>query len=389
MKPMLGSLGVIERFFDAQLVASMPRRSSASCITPNIISSLPESQLTALADRISEHLYSKGGSRSRSTGGWKFVLADKIFDPWRPFTAGMRALPYIGNVMVDDPVESWKFRLPRQELSIAQDRTDIMELLHRVAKVGPLIRAGYIGLFPPSLIEQHGHNLPEIEKETLHRAAESFRLRHEHWARTRYETRMCSMMFMDAEMRRGPHREPLLEKLATSVDIGTEIVDATSDKFISKFLGSTIESQPVHTLARIGLPKLDKLEPADLASLMAGDEVLESVRNKITEILSSLPEGLNSRAEAVEYLDKRLSDELEGLVESLNRRLRRSPSTRDIVVTAIAISASIYVGLRTNAPQDALIVGGAGAAPALASAWLNAAKIKGRNKLAMRVLKQL
>jgi hypothetical protein len=384
-----GSLGVIEEFFGTELVEDDKQPSRmAQGINPERIMRLPEAQRKALGSALSalakesatkvedlSSLLRSGEQGDRAPTmlighGWPGTN-------WRTVDQGLRVVAYFRRVLVDDPFDPLG-------LFFGHRPEETYCGLERLAKLRPLIAGGYIGFFPPSLIE-HFSNLgdPDIVKESTRRAVKHEKRRWQQLA----DEGMCGTMIL--QMPRSPYWDPVLDRLAASVALGLDAMDTTGDKYVLKYLGKDLTAVPTK-LARFRLPRLELLSPRDLASLLSSDEVLAEVDAVLDSALRSIPDGLCGDPErAARWIDERLTYEFRGALRRLRGALRGIPDGAKLGGAGAAVGASVLAGVLTGSPDLALAVGAAGAAADVTASWLYRRQRRLKNKPAVRVLTHL
>jgi hypothetical protein len=172
-----GSIGVIEEFFGAELVAdSSDRARRASVITPARIAGLPWEQRDALFSALIAHGEQpvenyRRALQSEPSGARPMMLLDypTLGGGYRTLEHGLRVVAYLGRVLVDDPLE------PGTLLGVDAADRHLHEVLAWLAEVRPLIAGGNIMFFPPELAQRLREADPAIAKESEQRTAEKRR----------------------------------------------------------------------------------------------------------------------------------------------------------------------------------------------------------------------
>jgi hypothetical protein len=401
-----GSIGVIEEFFGAELVADDSRDAhQASAITPAQIVRLPEDDGNALESALKAHRERpvedyRLALQSEPNGTRPTMLITNNRD--RALDYGLRVVAYFGRILVDDPLSTlvrwpsmqsgrlaedpWLWERPREpDLS----EHPLYKPLAQLAEVRPLVAGGYIMLFQPKLAERFRDTDPAIAKENAQRMAQDlgriFRLidRPAPWPRTAE---------MNADMKAGwkaRWADPVLDMLAASVGLGVDAMDTTGDNYVLRYLGEALTAVPTR-LASVQLPRLELLPPQELAALLSSDEVLAQVRSALDDALRGVPEGLARDPElAARWVDERLAGNLEAAVRRLHHSIRRLPDAAKIGGAAGGVGATVLAGALTDSPALALGVGAAGAAADLTATWLHQWHQHNKQKPAIRVLTHL
>lgn len=163
-----GSIGVIEEFFGAELIADDSRRAHrASVITPARIAGLPWERHGALKSALMAHGERpvedyRRALQSEPNGTRPTMLIGNevtgVYDQYRTLEDGLRVVAYFGRVLVDDPLSS--------ATSFEMYSYDLHEVLARLAEVRPLIAGGYITLFPRELAERLRTPIRPSQKRT-------------------------------------------------------------------------------------------------------------------------------------------------------------------------------------------------------------------------------
>jgi hypothetical protein len=400
-----GSIGVIEEFFGAELVADDSHHARRdSVITPTRIAGLPwerraalGSALMAPGERPVEDYRRALQSEPNGTrptmliayptlgGRYPFLLRDQALEgEYRTLEDGLRVVAYFGRVLVDDPLSS--ATIFGRDSEAAADE-DLYEVLTRLAQVRPLIAGGYIAFFPPELAERLRDADPAIAKENAKRRAQEDNSRRELEGLWDIFSAQVTPS-MRSEALNAPW-DPALDRLAASIGLGVDAMDTTGDRYVLRYLGETLTAFPT-SLASVQLPRLELLPPRELAALLSSDEVLAEVRTALDEALRSVPEGLAHDPElATRWVDERLAGNFEAAVHRLRRSIRRLPDAAKIGSAAGGVGATVLAGALTASPTLALGVGAVGAAADLTASWLHQWHQHNKQQSAVRVLTHL
>jgi hypothetical protein len=383
-----GSLGVVEEFFGASLGEDGGRLEKVSVITPDRIIMLPIEQRRALGVALAEFQkeapqrladYRSSLQRSQEPVGRPTML---IRDGQRRGLAvhqTLRVMTYCRRVFVDDPVE---VNDPWREMGIY---SDAHLALRKLARLRPLITGGYLAFFPESLIRDFQHDEPNIVEEIARRSYER-------------EMQRVDDEFVDEEeewcgllrpMSLKSYYDPILNRLATSIGLRVDAIDTTGDKYVLSYLGKSLTPVPTR-LAHFDLPRLELLNPRDLAALLSSDAALAEVHYVLDNTFRNIPDGLCGDVKgAAQWIDDRLSDDFKDSVRKLKRTVRSTPAAAKIGSAGAAVGATLVAGILTASPAIALGVGAAGAAADLAGSWLHEARRHRKNEPALRVLMHL
>jgi hypothetical protein len=397
MDLLLGSLGVIEEFFDgARLENEDSGKDSKGStngysISPERISRLPKAQLDRLTEILIEHEEFVGSSigaeefeKALSTvEATATMLLANSFDPWDQITVARRVVGYTGRVLVDDPIRTWELSLPEYRPATEEFRRDIRSRLMNLANLRPLVTGHHIIPFPQDLVDLYGESFESINKENSRRNTELREFRWQAWEQEGF----CGTSFMREERRRRPYRSEILAKLATAVRLDVDPFDITADRFVREFLGTNLDTKPLRALGSIRLPRLEDLSSADLAALLSSDEVLHEVKMVLDKVLTPAP-GLTAE-EASRTLDRQLVKEFTAAADRLEKHFKSQPSLAEIVGTVGTIGATLYAGAASHDPLVATGVAAVGGGATLISAWLNRQHTKRRSRPALRVLRHL
>jgi len=355
-----GTLGVIEEFFDAELVEdSGPYARKGRIITPRDILCLPQAERHLFVDTL-QQFYEESADRvefCRSLQASEDYTSPTMLigsgDSLATIDKGLGVVAYFRKVLVDDPVDIADFRLPPPPVA--------HRALERLAQLRPLVAGGYITFFSDNLVEKVRNEVSDkvsgIVTEEKKRTTEF-----------------------------GYH--PVLDRLAASVGLGVSAMDTTGDRYVLNFLGQGLNAVPTN-LSKYPLPRLDRMTPNDLAALLRSDEALVKVHALLNSIYTIPPGCGNDPALAVEWINNRLEAELPGALCQLHHHLSQRPNPVDFGSAVTAVAATVISGVLTANPAAALAVGAAGAASNLAAAWLHRMRQHRKNAPALRVLQHL
>ena len=234
--------------------------------------------------------------------------------------------------------------------------------------------------FPPELVERLRNANPAVAEESAQRVQDK---------RSELEEIIGEELGGGVTWWDPPGTDPLLDRLAASAGLPVDVMDASGDTYVLRYLGKALTTYPTG-LASVQLPKLDKLPPRELAALLSSDEALAAVRSALDDTLRHVPEGLaHDPDRATKWINERLAGELAGAVRRLRHSIRLWPGAEKIGGTAEAVGATVLAGALIATPPIGLALGAAGAAAELTANWLYQWQRHRKQQPALRVLAHL